>query len=221
MRPAWRGGEAVVEQQEVGETVMQMKVGQHPACTVRHCRGHQRLAVARLLVQHRLQRRLGDAAQLDVGGGNQLAGDRLAPSCRHMQQRVFVRAVFGLDAAEEAVARELVVALPLQAEAFGLEQHMAGGGGRRVLAELPGELGEMRGLAFGAALVVQEGEVGDEFRGVERNGRARMHLVTERLAQGMLFEQGGHGGLARRAAHRCARGRAGAPSGILAHASGH
>ena len=203
------------------ETVMQMEVGHHPAGAVGDARGDHRLTVARLLVQHRLQWHLGDAAQLDVGGGDQLAGDGLAPGGGHMQQCVFVGAVFGLDAAEEAVARELVVALPLQAEALGLEQHMAGGGGRRVLAELPGELGEMRGLAFGAALVVQEGEVGDEFRGVERNRRARMYLVTERLAQGMLFEQGGHGGLARRAAHRCARGRAGAPSGILAHASGH
>ena len=110
-----------------------------------------------------------------------------------MQQRVLVRAVFGFDAAEEAVARELVVALPLEPEALGLEQHVARVGARRRQAELLGELGQMRGFAAGAALVVQEGEIGDELRRVERNRRARMDFVVEGLAQGVLFEQGGHG----------------------------
>ncbi len=173
---------------------MQVEVGEHPAGAVRDAGGDQRLAVARLLVQHRLQRHLADVAQLDVGGGDQQAGDGLAPRRGHVQQGVVVGAVVGLDAAEEAVAGELVVALPLQPETLGLEQHVARVDVRRGLAELPGQRREVVRLAPGAAFVVQEGEVGDEFRGVQRHRRARVHLVAERLAQGVLFEEGGHGG---------------------------
>ena len=213
-------GEAVVEQQEVREAVVQVEVGEHPAGTVRHARGHQGLAMARLLVQHRFERHLGNAAQLDVGGGDQQAGDGLAPRRGNVEQGVVVGAVAGFDAAEEAVAGELVVALPLQPEALGLEQHVAGFDVRCRLAELPGQRGEVVRLAPGAAFMVQEGQVGDEFRGVQRHRRARMHLVVEDLAQGMLFEQGGHDGGGR------GRGRAHAPGGwlsgtILAHVLTH
>jgi hypothetical protein len=139
-----------------------------------------------------------------VGGGDQQAGDGLAPRCGHVQQGVVVGAVAGLDAAEEAVAGELVVAFPLQPEALGLEQHVAGVDARRGLADLPGQRGEVVRLAPGAAFVVQEGEVGDEFRGVQRHRRTRVHLVAERAAQRVLFEERGHVGMGGwRARARC------------------
>ena len=73
--------------------------------------------------------------------------------------------------------------------------------------ELFGELSQVRGLAAGAALVVQEGEIGDELRRVEWNRRAGVDLVVEGLAQGMLFEQGRHDGGRVGARCRAWRGR--------------
>ena len=175
---------------------MDVEVGEHPAGALGHARGDQGLAARRGLVEHAVGRHVVGAAQLDVGGGDELAGDVLAPRGGDGEQGVFLAGVAGLDAAEEGVAGELVVALPLQAEGAGVEEQVAAVGGGHGQPELFGQRGEVRGFAPGAALVVQEGEVGDVFGRFERDGRARMHLVVERLAQGMLFEQGHEGGRA-------------------------
>ena len=113
--------------------------------------------------------------------------------------------ITGLDVAEEGIAGELVVTLPLEAEAARVDEQVAAVGG--VLGQ-PGMLGqtdlleqrsEVFDLVLCAAVVVQEGEVADVFRRAERDRRAGMDLVVERVAQRVLCEQG-HGG--RRAARQ-------------------
>lgn len=81
------------------------------------------------------------------------------------------------------------MALPLQAEAAGVDEEVAVGAIRRGLAELFAQVRQLPVFLLGAVPGMDEGQIGAEFGSVEGDRRAGVDLVVEGAAEGVLLVQ--------------------------------
>jgi hypothetical protein len=139
-----------------------------------------------------------------VSGDDELAGQALEPGLGHHGQRrgARIEPFAPGDAAEEGVAGELVVEFPLELEVAEVDQAVGTGGVDGPAEELAQGNQVLLGGA-GRLALVEQGEVADELRALQRHRGAGVELVVEGLALVVLGEVVGqcHGiGRARRLA---------------------
>ena len=217
------GGEAAVQQQHARKAVLagaEIRAGD--ARAVGHFGARDGVAVepCREVGRGRTRRRL-HALHAGMQGRHRGARDARQPARRELGCRGGGEGLGLSPAGVDAVARELAMALPLQAQARSQRDAELGGARRgRLQAVLLAQAAQVLQFALALRAVDQHGHMRGPRRGLDGHRRPRMHLVGQREPVRVVGRQPDHDARAPTVAAQSPAPAAAGTAGLTGEASG-